>query len=487
MRHLGSRVLANLLWVVVFSAVVAVGAFLSFATGVLFDDSYQVRVTMPEAGGVLPDQEVTVLGRAVGQVDDVEVSRHGVLITLRIQGDQQVPAVATAQVLRRSPIGEQAVELRPVEDDWTAAEPDDTIEPVEAIVPAPVPFLLEETVDLFANLDPDAVETVVSELATALDGRGERLRMLSRDSLELQETLVGGIPEFERLLDTSETVLATLREQRDALASGIRSGADLTEVFADQRGNVEALLDAGTPALDRSTELILANAANLECLMLDMTAINEMLLGPSTYEGAQPSPYASKLDELERGLITHRFFFQQGFDVIGQYDPAVGLGWVRVLLVADEPASAAFYDRYRPTPVTRPGAACVSEHFGRGVDAVRQPGAQPPHETAPAIDWAASFEDDPAAAAEHAGRPGGQHGADDAPRGQASGSGDTPPANESLAASDEEDAVTALDVGSPSTADHDQVAASMAGLIALIVLPALAAAIWWRRRRYTDG
>jgi ABC-type transporter Mla subunit MlaD len=135
MSGMTRRLAANLVWIIVFAALVTVGAFLTFVTGVLFDDSYQVRVAMPESGGVLPDQEVTVLGRAVGQVADVEVTAEGVLLTLRIHGDFEVPETAVAQVLRRSPIGEQAVELRPTETAWAAAAPDSTIETTETIVP----------------------------------------------------------------------------------------------------------------------------------------------------------------------------------------------------------------------------------------------------------------------------------------------------------------------------------------------------------------
>jgi virulence factor Mce-like protein len=487
MSGLNRRLATNLVWIVVFAAMVTVGAFLTFVTGVLFDDSYQVRVAMPESGGVLPDQEVTVLGRAVGQVDDVEVTAEGVLLTLRIHGDYEVPDTAVAQVLRRSPIGEQAVELRPVDTEWAAAEPDSTVTTTETIVPAPVPFLLEETAELFEHLTPDSVGTIVHELSLALDGRAERLRMLNRDSLEFNRTMVDGIPEFERLLDTSEAVLTVLRDQRDALASSFGSGADLAEVFAAQRGNLDALLDQGTPALDRTTDLVLDNAANLECLMTDMTAINEMLLGPSTYRGAAPSPYASKLEEFERSLVLHRYFFQQGFNIFGQYQTDTGLGWIRVLLVADEPTEGHPYADYRSTPVTRPGEACVTDAWGAGVNAVRQPGVQPAHETAPPIDYAPAIEEVGDDADGGDGRPSGRDGAqrdDTADQGRTSDASD---GGDSLANPDDADDPVALDMNAPSAADREARAATAAGILALIALPGLAGAAWWLRRRDQGG
>jgi virulence factor Mce-like protein len=488
MSGLNRRLALNLVWIVVFAAIVTVGAFLTFVTGVLFDDSYEVRVAMPESGGVLPDQEVTVYGRAVGQVADVEVVEAGVLLTLRIHGDFQVPDTAVAQVLRRSPIGEQAVELRPVEPHWAAAEPDSTIETTQTIVPAPVPFLLEQTAELFASLTPDSVGTVVTELAVALDGRGERLRMLNRDSLELQRTLVDGMPEFERLIDSSEAVLAVLREQREALASSFGSGADLAEVFAEQRPNLDALLDRGTPALDRTTDLVVANAANLECLMTDMTVINEMLLGPSTHT-APGSPYSSKLEEFERALVNHRYFFQQGFHIFGQIQPDTGLGWIRVLLVSDEPQEAHQYEDFRPTPATLPGAACLTDAWGAGVNAVRQEGVQPAHETAPGIDYAPRVDEPGATAEEDRERPDGPDGAqgdEQAASGEApSGSDQAESLTTSQAADDDEP--VALDTSAPSASDRENRAAAAAGVLALIALPGLAGVAWWLRRRDQGG
>ena len=479
------RIAANLVWIMAFAALVTVGAFLTFVTGVLFDDSYPIRVPMPEAGGVLPDQEVTVLGRAVGQVEDVEVTQDGVMLTLMIDGSQQVPDPAIAKVLRRSPIGEQAVDLQPTTDDWAAAEPGATIVPTEAIIPAEVPFLLEETVDLLGHLEPEQVSTIVHEMSVALEGRSERLRMLNRDSYELQTTLVDGLPEFERLIDSSETVLTVLREQRDALRSVFDSGADLTELFAAQRPNVEALLDTATPALERTGDFVVANRSNLECLMRDVTDLNEMLLGPTTYEGAGPPPYESKLDELEQALTLHRFFFQDGFSIIGQYAPDTGLGWIRVHLVADELQKATYYDEFAPTPVTKPGGACVSEAFGLGVNAVRQDGVQAPHDTAPEIDWAPQAErvdtgDDEQTRPEGAG----DNEQDERAAGGGSDDGEaptiTPPGDDVV----DDETPVALERADPSTTDgDDRLAATVAGIIGLLALPALGGmAIWLRRR-----
>lgn len=388
MNAVSGRVLVNLVWLVLASVAVVIGAFLSYASGVLFDDSYVVSVQMPEAGGVLPEQEVTVLGRAVGQVEDVTLNREGVLVELSVRGEESVPARGVVQVLRRSPIGEQAVDLRPLEVPWAPAEPDSMIDATEIIVPAEIPFLLDRTVQLFGSIEVEDVEVVVEELALALDGRGPALRQLGRDTLDLQRTLVGGIPTLERLTEESAPLLDTLNESRDDLAGTFADAASLLELLEDQQTNLESLVAVSPTALDETATLIRDQSANLQCLVSDLTDLNELVLGPSTYTGPNEGQYSSKLDELDSLLQRNRFFFQEGFNLIVQPEYATGLYWNRVDLLLTQVGLGEAYPEKRPTPAIFPGAACESDEFGVGVNAVRQADAQPAFTDSPGIMYA---------------------------------------------------------------------------------------------------
>ena len=113
-----------------------------------------------------------------------------------------------------------------------------------------------------------------------------------------------------------------------------------------------------------------------------------MLNGPSTWDGVpDPDRYDTKLHEFERALQLHRFFFQDGFGILAQPDIDTGVYWQRIDLQLDETPGGQRYEQPRPTPQTKPGAACVSEEFGLGVNAVRQADHQPADPTAPPIDF----------------------------------------------------------------------------------------------------
>lgn len=391
MSGLGARLRTNLVALVLFSIAVLMASFLRFATSGGFEEPYRVSVMLPEAGGVLPGQEVTVLGRAVGQVADVSLAEGGVEIELEIPRQFEVPATATVQVLRRSPIGEQAVDLQPQDTDWTPAEPGAEIETVETLVPAEVPFLLDRTVELFSAIDTDDLTTVIHELALALEGRGETLVQLNRDSLDLNRTLVAGIPTLERLTeaDTVE-VLDTLRDSASDIGETFDNAAALAELLAREQPTIEQLLDISPVALSETTILVEEQSANIECLLTDLTSFNDMVTGPSTWATStpggvitDPDRYSSKLDEFESALQLHRAFFQNGFSILAQPDPDTGIYWQRIDLQLAQSPGGQRYEELRETPVTRPGAACVSEAFGLGVNAVRQADVNPPNETLP--------------------------------------------------------------------------------------------------------
>lgn len=383
MRSLGARLRANLLFLVLFSAAVLLAAFLRFATSGGFEAPYRVTAAMPEAGGVLPEQEVTVMGRAVGQVSDVRLSEDGVEIEMEIPQQFDVPARATVQVLRRSPIGEQAVDLRPEGTDWEPAEPGAEIEVIEAIVPASVPVLLEQTVELFSAIDNEDLGSVIHELALALEGRGQTLAQLNRDSRDFNRTMVDGIPTLERLTEEGTVrMLDTLADSAADIGETFDNAAALAELLARESPTMEQLLETSPLALSESTILIEEQSANVGCLLGDFIDLNQMVTGPSTWDGAQdPNRYDSKLHEFERALQLHEFFFQHGFAIIAQPDYDTGVYWTRIDLQLDKEAGGQRYEQKRPTPTTRPGAACVSEEFGLGVNAVRQADAQPPDPT----------------------------------------------------------------------------------------------------------
>ena len=175
---------------------------------------------------------------------------------------------------------------------------------------------------------------------------------------------------------------------RDDLAGTFTDAAGLFELLADQQTTLEDLVDIAPVALDEAEALVADQSANLSCLTDDLTALNELFLGPTTYVGPNEGQYETKLDELDALLARNRSFFQGGFNLIVQPEYATGIYWNRVDLLLTQAGLGQPYPEQRATPPILPGAACESETFGPGVNAVRQADAQPAHESSPGILYA---------------------------------------------------------------------------------------------------
>lgn len=398
MTFLQGRVATNLSVIVVISMAVLAGAGFQFL-GMLGTDDREIAVEIPESGGVLAGQPVTVRGTGVGVVRDTELTDRGVRVVMDVGVDQQIPRHALVQVLRRSPIGEQAVELTPVPEDWEAPgadafvardvpraggwpalEEDEQIDVRGVSVPSSVPDVLRLAQELLTSIDEDALTTIVDELGTALEGRDQVLRELTHDGVDVSETLLAASDDIERLLEVSEPTLRTIHDQRDALRAGLGNSADLLETLADRGDDVTAILESAPGALDETTRLVAEQAPNLSCINHDLLALGRLLADDDV------------LGDLGQ-LLDLQGFFYGSFDAGTQWDPFRPQAiWARVNILMAEAFStppAEENEPKAPTPPTLPGAHCDSP-FGLGVDAVRQadPDPFPPDPTSPGIEYA---------------------------------------------------------------------------------------------------
>jgi phospholipid/cholesterol/gamma-HCH transport system substrate-binding protein len=395
MSWLLGRVGANLAVVIVVSMVVLAAAGFRFI-GAFGGDTRELVIEVPDAGGVLPAQPVTVYGHGIGVVTDIRLTVDGAELLVEVDRSQDVPRHAFVQVLRRSPIGEQAVELTPVppdfeaprgtmrpgdiprDDDWQPLGPDEELDIRAVATPPSVPAVLRLARDLLETIDVDSLVTVVDELGTAFDGRHDVLRDLTRDGTDLSETVLASTADIERLLEQSEPVLDLVHDQRDELRAGLADSAELLETLGARGEDVVTILESTPGALDEATRLIDEQAPNLSCLNADLLRLGQLLAGDDVL------PYLAQLLDNQR-------YFYGSFDAGTQWDPYRPQAmWARVniLLVEAVTAPAAdAKDPRTPTPPTLPGAHCESP-FGLGVDAVRQPDPIEPDPTSPGIDLA---------------------------------------------------------------------------------------------------
>lgn len=352
------RLVINLVAVALASAVLLVYAFTQLIAGAIFDDSYPLYVRLPDSGGLIAEQEVAVSGRVVGRVESVDLSDDGVLAALAINAGQQIPRDSKVVVLRRSSVGEQAIDFRPEEGGEPYFEPGETVEAPDAITPVPVQRLLVSANEVLGAVDPESAAATLSEVADAVRGRGDDLREIIRDSARFSEAVAANDADIERFFREGRTVAAALSDSREVLARSIGEMADAAQVLVDMRSEFEGLLVEAPPTLAQLGGLVGRSQPNIACVLSDLGSINDFMARPEM------------LAEASEALRLNRWFFV-GFDVITQPDQDWG-NWQRIHFV-EEPPFANLYEPRRPIPPTLPGGACSSP-FGEGAPAAHQAG-----------------------------------------------------------------------------------------------------------------
>lgn len=316
-----------------------------------------IQMETTNASGLLPRSDVTVLGVPAGSVIDVSLQGDGTaLVTIALDPDITLTEGTTADITRRSPIGDITVSLTPGEG--APMEAGDVI-PMERVTTPPDPVrTIEALADALGALTPEDVGVLIEELETALAGRGDDLASLSESGADLPERILRVRTQLESLIRTGPEVLDVLAENAPVLADDLRLTAGLADILRDRRFDLVELSENGAQFAEVLGRILETDKANIACLISDLAAINSRI--------AQPR----HLEDLVAVLELNHFFFGGAYQAVQPGKD--GFDWFRVHLVPpQEPPGQQFVPQRGRSNVTA-GNACVSP-FGVGVGPSSQP------------------------------------------------------------------------------------------------------------------
>jgi len=255
--------------------------------------SYEVQAQLPEVTNLQQNSRVRVGDVTVGSVSKIERQGWYALITMRLDGDVDLPANATATVGQTSLLGTLHVELAPPTDVPPQGKlHNGSLIPLKhgGFYPSTEQTLAAVSA-LFNGGGLGQVQDITTAFSTAFAGREQDLRSLivqldqfighldeqkqdiiaATDSLN---NLVGQLadqkPVLDKALRTIPDALAVLQEQRDNLADALDQFGKFSAVSADAvnktKENVvkelsevgpvlQSLANAG-PALTRSLSML---------------------------------------------------------------------------------------------------------------------------------------------------------------------------------------------------------------------------------------
>jgi phospholipid/cholesterol/gamma-HCH transport system substrate-binding protein len=258
--------------------VIAFGLLYGMATQVLsiLEGTYSVRAIFPDAGGVFTDQEVTYRGITVGQVGEMKVVTEGVELELVIDEDYKIPAEGTqARVMFKSAVGEQFVDILPGSSGPPYMENGSMISKDRTSIPVSTQSLLSSTQSVLEGVPPQALGETIDSLAAGLAGQGANVARILESTADISELFARRAPEVEGILRNGTTVGDAFLRSSDDFKVAITELVQVADLLADNRGNIEDLLQNSNELSDELVALIRANRGNLNQTIIDLAKINE--------------------------------------------------------------------------------------------------------------------------------------------------------------------------------------------------------------------
>jgi virulence factor Mce-like protein len=180
--------------------------------------TYQITIALPDSGGLLANQDVSVRGVPVGRIESLRVTPNGVDAVANISSTVQIPVASTVRVSGLSAAGEQYIDFEPPSNTGPFLSGGSVVARDQATTPIPISQLLADADGMLAQTDPRKLDLIKSELSLSEDGP-RKLTDIVDGGTFLLSTLDSVLPQTVSLLKTSRVVLTMLSDVNNGLAA----------------------------------------------------------------------------------------------------------------------------------------------------------------------------------------------------------------------------------------------------------------------------
>lgn len=234
-----------------------------------------IRVPLPESGGLLPNQDVTLRGVPIGRVESVELGDGGVLAVARVEERFKIPVDSAVRVSGLSPAGEQYLDIRPAVEGGPYLTDGSSVSTDQTSTPITLAELLSDADGALAQLDPAKLATIREEIGVSSQGP-DKLGDLLDGGTFLLATLDGVLPETVRLLSSTRVAMSTAVDVTPGLTA---TGGQLGSVFAGvstMDGGFRRLLDVTPKSLAAVNNLFDDNSETMVQLLGNLATVAQL-------------------------------------------------------------------------------------------------------------------------------------------------------------------------------------------------------------------
>jgi virulence factor Mce-like protein len=241
----------------------------------LLASDYQLTVELPQSGGLLPNQDVTLHGVHVGKVESLAFSPKGVNATVRIDGGVHIPAVSTVRVSALSPAGEQYMDFSAASDTGPFLAGGDVIPRDRAATPVTPAELLAHANGVLAQVDPAKLVRIKKELDLSNEGP-QKLTTIVDGGVFLLSTLDSVLPETVGILKNSRIVLSSTIDVNDGIAATAHHVQQVLKGVSALDGGYRRLVDQAPGVLSAADNLFTDNSDTMVGLLANLATVAKL-------------------------------------------------------------------------------------------------------------------------------------------------------------------------------------------------------------------
>ncbi len=238
--------------------------------------TYQITIALPDSGGLLANQDVSVRGVPVGRIESLRVSGTGVDAVANISSTVKIPAASTVRVSGLSAAGEQYIDFEPPSEAGPFLSAGSVVARERATTPIPMAQLLADANGMLAQTDPRKLNLIKKELGLSEQGP-QKLTDIVDGGTFLLSTLDSVLPETVSLLKSSRVVLTMLSDVNNGMAATTENLDKVLTGINPMIGGYRRLVDRAPGMLTAVDGLFDDNSDTMVGLLGNLTTAAQLL------------------------------------------------------------------------------------------------------------------------------------------------------------------------------------------------------------------
>ena len=310
-----TRIQLTIFAIVTVLCVGAISAFYLHVPAAIGIGAYHITAEFKAGGGLYQNANVTYRGVTIGRVESVGLNDDGVVASMRLNTDTDVPDNVTATVKSVSAVGEQYIDLVPPADASPRFLADGANIGVDrTAIGQDIAALLTQADTLVSSIGDSRLQDLLRESFKAFNGSGPELSRMIQSSRLLIDEANDNYGQISQLIDQAGPFLDAqiqsgddVKSLADGLARFTTEAANAEPQLRSVLQNVPGTAEAANTTFDgiRPTfPMLAANLANFgrigviyrKSLEQALVIFPALLAGLNTVAGGVPSDEGGKLD-----------------------------------------------------------------------------------------------------------------------------------------------------------------------------------------------